>query len=161
MTRLVPLLATLASLAAPPALRAEVSLVMAEQMGCVYCTRWDREIAPIYCKTAEGQAAPLTRHDIRSGQDAPVDLERRIVFTPTFILARDGAEVARLEGYPGEDFFWALLARMLEEEAVAVAEIPGEASAECVLEATGEMPETDEARDGQGPTAQDDDGDSQ
>jgi hypothetical protein len=40
---------------------------------------------------------------------------RPVVFTPTFVLVEDGQELARIEGYPGEDFFWGLLARMLEE----------------------------------------------
>jgi hypothetical protein len=31
------------------------------------------------------------------------------------VLVKDGVEVARLEGYPGEDFFWGLLGRMLSE----------------------------------------------
>jgi hypothetical protein len=37
------------------------------------------------------------------------------VFTPTFILIQDGTEVGRIEGYPGEDFFWPLLAGMINE----------------------------------------------
>lgn len=40
---------------------------------------------------------------------------RKVVFTPTFILVEDGNERARLEGYPGEDFFWPLLSRLLEQ----------------------------------------------
>ena len=38
------------------------------------------------------------------------------IFTPTFILFEKENELARLEGYPGEDFFWALLEIMLEQE---------------------------------------------
>jgi hypothetical protein len=44
-----------------------------------------------------------------------VDLARPISFTPTFVLVEDGRELARIEGYPGEDFFWGLLGMLLEE----------------------------------------------
>ena len=36
-----------------------------------------------------------------------------IRFTPTFVLVDDGREIGRIEGYPGEDFFWGLLERLL------------------------------------------------
>ena len=87
-------------------------LVMVEQRGCEWCERWDDEIAPAYPKTAEGRFAPLRRVNLR---DMPPDLkgQRRVNFTPTFLIVRDGQEIARLEGYPGEDFFWPVLARLL------------------------------------------------
>lgn len=89
-------------------------LVMVEQHGCVYCTRWNAEVAPEYPVTPEGRFAPLRRVNLRN---LPADLtfERRVIFTPTFVLMGDGAEVARLEGYAGEDFFWGLLGRMLSQ----------------------------------------------
>ena len=31
---------------------------------------------------------------------------RPIRYTPTFVLAEDGKEVGRIEGYPGDEFFW-------------------------------------------------------
>lgn len=99
---------------------AEVRLVMAEQVGCAYCERWDHEIAEIYPKTGEGQAAPLLRYDIHSGTPASFELARPVNFTPTFILVVDGQEVNRIEGYPGEDFFWGLLGMMLERADVPV-----------------------------------------
>ena len=42
------------------------------------------------------------------------------VFTPTFVLVREGRELARIEGYPGEDFFWGLLAAMLRDAGVTL-----------------------------------------
>lgn len=103
----------------PLSARAETMLIMAEEIGCVWCAMWDREIAPIYPKTAEGQAAPLHRIDIHDQPPEGVTLASRIVFTPTFILVEDGAEVARIEGYPGEDFFWGLLGQMLKKAEIA------------------------------------------
>ena len=89
-------------------------LVMVEQPGCGWCAHWDAEISAIYPKTPEGKAAPLRRVDLRR---LPEDLalDRKVQFTPTFILTENGKEMSRIEGYPGEDFFWGLLALMLQE----------------------------------------------
>lgn len=108
-------LATLAlGLPARPA--AATELVMVEQVGCQYCARWNEEIAPIYPKTPEGSYAPLRRVDLHGPELAELGLDRRVVFTPTFVLIdENGREMARLEGYPGEDFFWGLLTKMLHE----------------------------------------------
>jgi thioredoxin-related protein len=106
------LLAAVVALSFAGAARA-AELVMLQQPGCVWCARWDREIAPAYPKTAEGKRAPLRRVDITKPwpQDlAGVRLER---LTPTFVLVEDGAEIARLRGYPGDEFFWFLLDQML------------------------------------------------
>ncbi len=37
------------------------------------------------------------------------------LFTPTFVLVENGVELARIEGYPGEDFFWGLLGMILKQ----------------------------------------------
>lgn len=87
---------------------------MAEEDGCVWCERWHEEIAPIYPKTAEGRAAPLVRYDLHGAAPSDIEFEHRVHFTPTFILVRDNQEIDRIEGYPGEDFFWGLLGMMLE-----------------------------------------------
>lgn len=99
-------------LLAPAARCAE--LVMFEQKGCVWCQRFDREIAPAYEKTSEGKRAPLRRLDI--GGPVPPDLGfiKRERFTPVFVLVDDGREVGRIRGYPGDTFFWGLLANLIE-----------------------------------------------
>ncbi|WP_211289216.1 hypothetical protein [Albidovulum inexpectatum] len=94
---------------------AELRLIMVEQPGCIYCARWDAQIAPIYPKTPEGRIAPLERVQLRGPYPPDVRLQRPPTFTPTFILVADGAEVGRIEGYPGEDFFWGLLDQLLQE----------------------------------------------
>lgn len=88
---------------------------MAEEDGCVWCARWNEEIAHIYPKTAEGRIAPLKRYDVHGPDPEDVDFARSVNFTPTFILVQDGAEVGRIEGYPGEDFFWSLLEMMFRQ----------------------------------------------
>ncbi len=96
-----------------PGLAAE--LVMVEQEGCIYCEQWNREIGPIYPKTSESRIAPLRRMDLFSGFPEEIEFTAPVNFTPTFVLVEDGREVARINGYPGEDFFWGLLDRMLSE----------------------------------------------
>ncbi|MBO9467724.1 thioredoxin family protein [Tropicibacter sp. R15_0] len=94
---------------------ADMQLVMVEQPGCAYCAAWNDEIAPAYPKTAEGRFAPLVRADLHIGPPKGVEYARRVNFTPTFILIDNGAEVARIEGYPGEDFFWPIFAKLLQD----------------------------------------------
>lgn len=96
----------------------ELTLFMVEQPGCIYCARWNEEVGDAYHLTAEGRSAPLTRIDLRDGAPEGVVFARKAVFTPTFILVRDGAELDRIEGYPGEDFFYGLLGVMLENAGV-------------------------------------------
>lgn len=95
-----------------PAWAAE--LVMVEETGCFWCKRWEAEIGVAYPKTAEGKFAPLRKVELGA---IPKDIEiaRRVNFTPTFLLVEDGKELARIEGHPGEDFFWPLLEQMLLE----------------------------------------------
>ena len=94
---------------------AETRLIMFDSIGCTYCMRWEREIGPIYTLTAEGKSAPLTRVNVHGNLPEGVTLARRAVYTPTFVLLDNGVEVNRIEGYPGEDFFWGLLEKMLHD----------------------------------------------
>jgi len=88
-----------------------VQLYMAEEKGCYYCAKWNKEISHIYPKTNEGKVAPLQRFDIRD-DEVDVEFSRRVTYTPTFILVKDGIELGRIEGYPGEDAFWWLLTKV-------------------------------------------------
>lgn len=108
-------LATLCVIAVSTPLWA-VELIMVEQKGCHYCEAWMEEIGPAYPKTAEGKFAPLLRRDIRDGAPDGSSYARRVNFTPTFILMDEGSEIARIEGYPGEEFFWPILTQLLEEK---------------------------------------------
>lgn len=100
---------------------AQTQLIMVEEAGCVWCARWNTEIAHIYPKTPEGQAAPLRRIDMRAPRPTDITFARSLNFTPTFVLVKDGQEISRIEGYPGEDFFWGLLERMLKQAHVDLA----------------------------------------
>jgi hypothetical protein len=106
------LLATTALLLALPAHAAE--LIMFEQKGCVWCEKFDREIAPAYPRTSEGERAPLRRVDIARPLPPDLAFVRRERFTPVFVLVENGREFGRIRGYPGDTFFFGLLANMIE-----------------------------------------------
>ena len=97
--------------------RAEMALIMVEEPGCMWCAKWNDEVAPISGTTPEGQAPPLQRIDIRERPPEDMEFARGQHFTPTFVLMVDGQESGRIEGYPGEDFFWGLLGQLLERAA--------------------------------------------
>ncbi|WIY24731.1 hypothetical protein [Parasedimentitalea psychrophila] len=99
---------------------ADTVLVMVEEKGCVWCARWNEEIAQIYPKTTEGKAAPLRRIDMQAARPDDLTFSRSLNFTPTFVLMVDGIEVSRIEGYPGEDFFWGQLGQMLSDASIDV-----------------------------------------
>jgi thioredoxin-related protein len=105
----------------PQTAAADVVLLMAEERGCYWCAQWNEDISHIYPKSAEGRTAPLQRYDLHS-ETPDVTFVRRVSFTPTFILVNDGAEVGRIEGYPGEDFFWGLLGMMFERAGIPLNE---------------------------------------
>lgn len=90
-------------------------LVMFRRDGCPYCAVWEREIGPIYPKTAVGRRAPLRVVDLDRGDSAAVHTQSPILYTPTFVLVANGKEVGRIEGYPGDAFFWGLLERLLDK----------------------------------------------
>ena len=90
MRRFLSAAVTVLMLALPQSALADMALLMAEEAGCIWCARWDKEIADIYPKTPEGQAAPLTRIDIHDALPPGITLERVLHFTPTFVLLDDG-----------------------------------------------------------------------
>lgn len=94
---------------------AETILMMGREPGCMWCARWDAEIGPVYPKTTEGQSAPLLEVNLSEPLPDGIALNRPIVFTPTFVLLEDGTEIGRIEGYPGDNFFWGLLGQLLEQ----------------------------------------------
>jgi hypothetical protein len=110
----IALAAAISVFAVLPTARA-AELIVFEQAGCVWCETFDREIAPIYPKTIEGQRAPLRRVNI--DRTLPSDLAfletERLV--PVFVLVEKGQEIGRIRGYPGEDHFWGLLGALIKK----------------------------------------------
>jgi len=102
------IISALTWLKSPGASAAE--LVMFESDSCEWCQRWHAEIGVIYGKTAEAKMAPLRRVDVYDPVPADLSHLRAVHYTPTFVLMQDGEELGRIQGYPGEEFFWGLLA---------------------------------------------------
>ena len=90
-------------------------LVMFESEGCDWCEAWDEDIGVAYDKTSEAKIVPLRRVDL--DDDRPADLSHLegLMYTPTFVVMKDGLGVGRIIGYPGEDFFWQLLNEIIEK----------------------------------------------
>jgi thioredoxin-related protein len=110
--------AALVFLAASPSWSAE--LLMFRRAGCPYCLTWDRVVGPAYPKSDLGGRLPLRTIDLDRDLMPEAKLDRPVRFTPTFVLVDDGREVGRIEGYPGEDFFWGLLERLVRSRPSAV-----------------------------------------
>lgn len=94
-------------------------LVMFETPACPWCAAWDREIGAIYEKTEEGRRAPLRRIDMSAPRPEGLEQVKGVTYSPTFVLMAEGAEVGRIVGYPGEDFFWPMLQGLLAKLAEA------------------------------------------
>jgi thioredoxin-related protein len=116
MTRITAAAAFLFVALAVPAQALE--LIMYRSAGCPYCAAWDRVIGPIYPKTDLGKRAPLQHVDIASRNKPTIALKSPVRFTPTFVLVQEGRELGRIEGYPGEDFFWGLLERLMAQHQI-------------------------------------------
>ena len=87
-------------------------LVMYRRVGCSWCAAWDREIGPIYAKTDLDRRVALRMVELVRGGDPSVRTRSPIRYTPTFVLVENGEELGRIEGYPGDVFFWGLLEQL-------------------------------------------------
>lgn len=94
---------------------AAAELLVVEQEGCPYCDKFNREIVEAYPNTDEGARAPLRRVDLHESWPSEYASVDPATVTPTFILVDNGREIDRLVGYPGDEYFWFLLAEMLDK----------------------------------------------
>ncbi len=92
-----------------PAVSRASELVMFEQGGCVWCARWNRDVGPVYDKTAEAKTLPLRRIDIDQQSAAGITLAAPVRYTPTFVVVDNGREIGRITGYINDEAFWGLL----------------------------------------------------
>lgn len=76
-------------------------LLAPQQPGCPWCARFNANVAPIWPKTDEGRGAPSRRVDITKVWSAN--------------LSAVAKEIGRLHGYPGDEFFWSSIDRLLAE----------------------------------------------
>jgi thioredoxin-related protein len=92
-----------------------LELVMVRSAGCPWCAAWDREVAPVYPKTEIGQRLPIRSIDHTRTADLKAALKSPVRFTPTFVLIDQEHEIGRIEGYPGQEFFWGLLENLVRK----------------------------------------------
>jgi hypothetical protein len=90
-------------------------LLMFRRAGCPWCQAWDEAVGPSYPKSDLGRLLPLRSVDLDRDPPPAVALVRPVHFTPTFVVVEDGREIGRIEGYPGQDFFWGLLGKLARE----------------------------------------------
>lgn len=112
---LFALAAGLVAFTATPDKARAAQLLMFEQTFCEWCEIWDEEIGTFYEKTSEGKRAPLRRVNIHGKRPGDLKKIKAVVYTPTFVLMDEGKEVGRILGYPGADFFWELLEKLIEK----------------------------------------------
>jgi hypothetical protein len=113
MSRFV--LVLIAALLSWSATATAAELLMFRTAGCPWCAVWDRQIGPIYDQTGPGRRAPLRFVDLDRREDPGAGLRVPVRYSPTFVLVDGGREVGRIEGYPGEDFFWGLLEKLIAQ----------------------------------------------
>ncbi len=94
---------------------AETRLLMFETKGCYWCEKWREEVGVIYDKTPEGKIAILQVEPLTKAAQKQYDLQSGIFYSPTFVLVDDKKEIGRIEGYPGPDFFWGMLEKLIEK----------------------------------------------
>jgi hypothetical protein len=113
--RTVSLLFALWVAAFTPAFLRAAELIYVHERGCPYCRAWEAKVGILYDRTPEAARAPLVKVERGSAELAKLAIARPIRYTPTFILMEGGQEIGRIEGYPGEDFFWGLLGKLIEK----------------------------------------------
>ena len=84
---------------------------------CGACRQFDREVGPIYNKTAESAALPLERvliDDWQADRHQLVECaSAEVIGTPTFLQVRDCQELDRITGYSDAELFWLGHRRMM------------------------------------------------
>ena len=84
---------------------------------CGACRQFDREVGPIYEKTAESLTLPLERvliDDWQADRHRLVECaSAEVIGTPTFLQIRDCQELDRITGYSDAELFWLGHRRMM------------------------------------------------
>jgi thioredoxin-related protein len=90
-------------------------LVMVELKSCVYCAKFNREMASAYQNSETGRSIPLRRINPRKW---PTDLAavKKTPYTPVFILVDEGREIGRFAGYSGSAQFKSKLNQLLARQ---------------------------------------------
>ncbi len=86
--------------------QAKDKLVMFDAHSCGACKQFKREMAPVYRRSKLGKTVPLRIVDSNGrGMKRYRNRVHPISYTPTFVLMRNGREIARTVGYSGRKSF--------------------------------------------------------
>ena len=103
--------------AAPASDTGKTLLIYVYSPDCGACRQFDREIGPIYPKTAEAASLPLHKVLLGDWQTGATELAEcatdAVVGTPTFLQVQDCRELDRITGYSDAELFWLSLRRMI------------------------------------------------
>ena len=103
--------------AAPASDTGKILLIYVYSPDCGACRQFDREIGPIYPKTAEAASLPLHKVLLGDWQTGATELAEcatdAVVGTPTFLQVQDCRELDRITGYSDAELFWLSLRRMI------------------------------------------------
>jgi len=93
-------------LALPKGVQAQNILLMVTSQSCPWCEAFEEEVGQGYPNTPEAQQFPILRVDISDPMPEQFDHLTPALVTPTFIFIKQGEEIARIAGYPGQEMFW-------------------------------------------------------
>ena len=117
MLRIVLVLAlSLSAMAWSAVAWAEMRLYLFEIADCAACEQFHSEALRDYWTSETSTTLPLTIVDLNALGTAGQPLRSPIRTVPTFVVMRDGIEIARLTGYPGKAAFEAGIAAVLADE---------------------------------------------
>lgn len=111
---LAGIVAGLIALTSPGATAGEMRgasrLVAFVSSDCAACRRFSSEALSDYWSSATALELPITVIDVPSLGTGGNPLSAPLRALPTFVVMRDGRELARIEGYPGRDRLLGILA---------------------------------------------------
>jgi hypothetical protein len=113
---LLSLAVALAALVLPETARAEMRLYMFETADCAACALFHAEALEAYWSSEASRQLPLTIVDLNALGTAGQPLRAPISVVPTFVVMREGTEIARLAGFPGKAAFEAAITSMLDDD---------------------------------------------
>jgi hypothetical protein len=114
--RIFRLLSVVCVLAIPTRASAEMRLYLFQIANCAACEQFHAEALHDYWTSDASTQLPLTIVDLNALGTAGQPLRAPIRIVPTFVVMRDGIEIARLTGYPGKAAFDAGIAAVLAGE---------------------------------------------
>jgi len=86
-------------------------VVVFETSNCLLCRLFRRDVAPRYARSRRHRMAPLRYIDVNPRRPPHPGLSEPLAMLPTAVIMKDGAEIARIEGYTGPELFFQMMSR--------------------------------------------------